>query len=946
MNNEFKAKQFKDTTVYTLESATSGGTSAGAVASNSVAIGGVQQRRSKDSIIVQDYEKKIEPTKPRNFVAKNAKMGGAGQHKDKKKAEKQGDVKHKNKQVSIDEDHSTIGMNGKPFGFHSYATAGKNTSRWSGQGQDDSVYETPIEMDPSDPMNPMIYGHGVNPATLKYRMMRATGQLKDLAQRAQTASAVEWEMIAKQFDELTMNIEQIRHGIDELAKKRKKGGIGSRGIDAHIGEEVDEGWKSALGGAALAGAMALGGGARAQSSGEDFLPDIVAHVTFKVNGNTVTKDINLGTSFKSPGDASAALEKFLKSKGIKFYEFSLERVSEKEYNNNYLDKAPASDTGASGSMDSGPYSSTVSSSSDYMAKEGVAEGGIPQPGTSSGAPKQFGPDAKIQTRQMTVKQLISTVPGLPYYNNVVDDWDAKDYSWGVTKKVIEYATYLKEHPESLAQLPPILVLNGKFEDGAHRVSAIWLLQQRMDPKNSLWANAKLNVQFVKQGVAEGLESDQRARLDDLIDTYRTATDPSYDGYGVDDHYDPDEVLDQIRREFGDRVADQIESGTDKMHFPRKDHDQGYDPMSWRKPIDRQTKAGKMYKQDSDYRKNTIKSRYRLSGKSATEGVAEAVDIGQEWMSDTELDQYVPDRLQQQWRELLGYDQNGNPSALWANLTGGYEPDVNDPQHRALMVKVANKWFAAKKIPNVKFFDVKDADDELEWLVQIGQQGVAEEWSQKYKSSINCSHPKGFSQKAHCAGKKKHTESMMTMEATCPDCGMCQTHGNLNEIKKGAKDSNGFTKCWPGHHAAGTKKGKNGGQVRNCVPNEGVVEGLLDYTRRQQLIQYLAKKLDWEVNYLELASDPELIKWYKAAQAGKDPMKAEHADPYIESLCTQLSEKIHANAPVSAYIDDFMKAAKTPNAKGHHQFKNKSAEKIRQMAVAASYSAKNPSKKKK
>ena len=108
-------------------------------------------------------------------------------------------------------------------------------------------------------------------------------------------------------------------------------------------------------------------------------------------------------------------------------------------------------------------------------------------------------------------------------------------------------------------------------------------------------------------------------------------------------------------------------------------------------------------------------------------VAEAVDIGKEWMSDTELDQYVPDHLQQQWRELLGYDMNGNPSAYWANLTGGYEPDVNDPQHRALMVKVANKWFTAKKIPNVKFFDVKDADDELEWLVQIGQQDVTEGW---------------------------------------------------------------------------------------------------------------------------------------------------------------------------------------------------------------------------
>ena len=39
-------------------------------------------------------------SKPPNFVAKHAKMGGAGQHKDKKKAEKQGDVKHKNKEYS------------------------------------------------------------------------------------------------------------------------------------------------------------------------------------------------------------------------------------------------------------------------------------------------------------------------------------------------------------------------------------------------------------------------------------------------------------------------------------------------------------------------------------------------------------------------------------------------------------------------------------------------------------------------------------------------------------------------------------------------------------------------------------------------------------------------------------------------------------------------------
>jgi hypothetical protein len=46
--------------------------------------------------------------KPRNFVAKHASLAGkAGQHKDKKKAEKQGDVKHK-KQSMPTESVATI----------------------------------------------------------------------------------------------------------------------------------------------------------------------------------------------------------------------------------------------------------------------------------------------------------------------------------------------------------------------------------------------------------------------------------------------------------------------------------------------------------------------------------------------------------------------------------------------------------------------------------------------------------------------------------------------------------------------------------------------------------------------------------------------------------------------------------------------------------------------
>jgi hypothetical protein len=98
--------------------------------------------------------------------------------------------------------------------------------------------------------------------------------------------------------------------------------------------------------------------------------------------------------------------------------------------------------------------------------------------------------------------------------------------------------------------------------------------------------------------------------------------------------------------------------------------------------------------------------------------------------------------------------------------------------------------------------------------KVKEQDITEKWSKKYKSSINCSHPKGFSQKAHCAGKKKHNEDI-TMEMTCPDCNMCETHGNHSH-------ANLDEACWKGYHKEGNKE-LFGKTVPNCVKNEAVEE---------------------------------------------------------------------------------------------------------------------------
>jgi hypothetical protein len=113
--------------------------------------------------------------------------------------------------------------------------------------------------------------------------------------------------------------------------------------------------------------------------------------------------------------------------------------------------------------------------------------------------------------------------------------------------------------------------------------------------------------------------------------------------------------------------------------------------------------------------------------------------------------------------------------------------------------------------------------------------LEEKWSKKYKSSINCSHPKGFSQKAHCAGKRKHNESV-EMEMVCEDCGMCQTHGNHMMEMTSRLDA----KCWKGMHKAGTKI-KGGVRVNNCVPNESITEDL-DPDQQFDMIEEMVMEL--------------------------------------------------------------------------------------------------------
>ena len=63
-----------------------------------------------------------------------------------------------------------------------------------------------------------------------------------------------------------------------------------------------------------------------------------------------------------------------------------------------------------------------------------------------------------------------------------------------------------------------------------------------------------------------------------------------------------------------------------------------------------------------------------------------------------------------------------------------------------LTNLINKIVNEQSDDNVSRFDSEiNVEDWVE---------ISEKWTQKYKKSIDCSNPKGFSQRAHCQGRKK------------------------------------------------------------------------------------------------------------------------------------------------------------------------------------------------
>lgn len=105
------------------------------------------------------------------------------------------------------------------------------------------------------------------------------------------------------------------------------------------------------------------------------------------------------------------------------------------------------------------------------------------------------------------------------------------------------------------------------------------------------------------------------------------------------------------------------------------------------------------------------------------------------------------------------------------------------------------------------------------------------WSKKYKKSINCSNPKGFSQKAHCAGRKARQSGKTTQSKSVSEMKKYQ----LKEVIRGIVREN-------------FKKSLNEGRIPKLFLKIEAVKKLIDQLTAERKAKFggdYAKKVNLE-----------------------------------------------------------------------------------------------------
>jgi len=147
---------------------------------------------------------------------------------------------------------------------------------------------------------------------------------------------------------------------------------------------------------------------------------------------------------------------------------------------------------------------------------------------------------------------------------------------------------------------------------------------------------------------------------------------------------------------------------------------------------------------------------------------------QELSPDEEIDWGITTDSGSNLRKSINYRKVPNPEIIKKKAKlAGVRSKLARLNYRLEQLKNTDVELARKFIKTVgdRWNQLNDLEYRLENELYLNKgeysklipeevNGLYEKWSQKYKRSINCNNPKGFSQRAHCQGRKKNEDTVL------------------------------------------------------------------------------------------------------------------------------------------------------------------------------------------
>jgi len=208
-------------------------------------------------------------------------------------------------------------------------------------------------------------------------------------------------------------------------------------------------------------------------------------------------------------------------------------------------------------------------------------------------------------------------------------------------------------------------------------------------------------------------------------------------------------------------------------------------------------------------------------------------------------------------------------------------------------------------------------------------GVSEDWSKKYKDSIDCDNPKGFSQRAHCQGKKKKvTEDLRKWFGTGGEGGVggggwdeYNTKGERTGKCARGEDDDGKgpkPKCLSKEKAAKMSKS----EIASAVRKKRKEDPVADRPGKGGKPKMVSNKIDEakkEKDHEKSMIRSQLATIRKAANVLDKNMKGEgNVEAWVQSKITKAADYIDTAADYISSGEHDIEEAKNPCWKGYKQ----------------------------